>query len=168
MHCREEIGHTQEEAERDKVGSIRLELGARQLARVLGSASTASVKSGKGRVARTSRQQTADSLCLASVSPSLPPLHPHLCPQLRSDKKGRKCEDKSQDPGDVSPEAAFTGHLVQLVPQGPNGHLAHIPGCTVTPCGWGWRHSGGDRLPCHHPLDLSWYREPQESRIQTG
>lgn len=61
MHCREEIGHTQEEAERDKVGSIRLELGARQLARVLGSASTALVKSGKGRVARTSRQQTASA-----------------------------------------------------------------------------------------------------------
>lgn len=57
MHCREEIGHTQEEAERDKVGSIRLELGARQLAQVLGSASTALVKNGKGRVARTSRQQ---------------------------------------------------------------------------------------------------------------
>lgn len=29
--------------------------------------------------------------------------------------------------------------------------------------------SGGpDRLLCHHPPDLSWYREPQESRIQAG
>lgn len=166
MHCREEIGHTQEEAERDKVGSIRLELGARQLARVLGSASTALVKSEKAESPglADSRESAENSLCLASVSPSLPPLHSHLCPQLRSDKKGRKCEDKSQDPGDVSPGAAFTGHLVQLVPQGPNAHLAHIPGCTVTPCGWGWRHSSGpDRLPCHHPPDLSWYREPQES-----
>lgn len=66
--------------------------------------------------------------------------------------KGRKCKERKDLDLSwcASPGAAFTGHLVLLVPQGTKSHLAYIPGCTVMPCGWGWRHSGGpDRPSCH-------------------
>lgn len=129
--------------------------------RVLGSASRTSIKSEyrltrKGRDARTSRQPRSE-VRTAPVWPQFPPSSPisALCSDQKRklQLKGRKCEErKDLDPSwCASPGAAFTGHLVLLVPQGTNSHLTYIPGCTVTPCGWGWRHSGGPphSPPCH-------------------
>lgn len=151
---------------------------------VLGSASTALIKSGytstgEDGATRTSRWPGSERRT-ASAWPQFPhrsPLHPHLCSQLRSDKKGGKYESRSQDPGDVSPEAAFTGHLVHLVPQGPNSHLAHIPALSHPVAGDGETAVAQRDWPCHHPPGCMFLyqkqtcpatAEPQESRIQTG